>query len=127
MGRGGKAEKGGETENRSLGENTKPQSFPGLRLEHSVKRNHEMPEMQLPGGSDLLSSGGDPSPATTAPPRSSSPRRKPVNIVDLNLNDEPPESDGEDGMLPPTPVDPSARSFSVFLSTDIICRNAPLK
>ncbi|KAJ4731206.1 UDP-N-acetylglucosamine--peptide N-acetylglucosaminyltransferase 110 kDa subunit [Rhynchospora pubera] len=70
-----------------------------------------MPEMQLPGGSDLLpSGGGDPSPATTVPPRPSSPRRKPVIIADLNLNDDPPESDGEDGMLPPTPADPSTRS-----------------
>ncbi|XP_078173752.1 tetratricopeptide repeat (TPR)-containing protein isoform X1 [Carex rostrata] len=69
-----------------------------------------MPEMQLPGGSELLSSGGVPSPATTGPPRPSSPRRKPVIIADLNLNDDPPESDGEDGILPPTPVDPSTRS-----------------
>jgi hypothetical protein len=88
------------------------------RLEHLAKRNHEMPEMQLPGGSELLSSGGDPSPATTVPPLSSCPRRKPVNIVDLNLNDNPPESDGEDGTLPQTPVDPSTRSFCIFLFTD---------
>lgn len=77
-----------------------------------------MPEMQMPGGSEQLSSGGDPSPATTVPPRPFSPRRKPVIIADLNLNFDPPESDGEDGMLPPTPVDPSTRSF-LYLSFHI--------
>ncbi|KAJ3682435.1 hypothetical protein LUZ60_015008 [Juncus effusus] len=79
---------------------TKPQT-----AQTSVRRTGDkMPEMQPP------CCGGNPSSSAIAPPRPPSPpRRKPAVIADFNLNFDPPESDGDDCVLIPTPLEPSPR------------------